>query len=294
MAPYKQLQPSILGFMPYHPHAAYEDAKVLIMAKTYPNHSHEYDELVCTAGLRIDTQPFSFIRLYPIPFRKLSREAQYEKWQIVNVRIRKRDNDHRPESYEAELSTIHPTEEVVSSRDGWRRRCSYLSSFFGQTDACSLLAGARNEGTASQSLALIKPKEIVGADLQINPEYAKSGGTRSDRVQVQTLFGPEFHEVCPAPIILKYTYKCQKHGCHNHTQSVIDWEMQATAHKTYQMAGPDETKKVIREKFVDHFHNRDLWFFVGNMHKHPANFLILSFFYPGLDQVENSQPMLFA
>ncbi|MPM62092.1 hypothetical protein SDC9_108958 [bioreactor metagenome] len=42
--------------------------KVLIAVKTYPTLSEKYDELVCTAGFLEDG---SWIRLYPIPFRKL-------------------------------------------------------------------------------------------------------------------------------------------------------------------------------------------------------------------------------
>ncbi|MDX2128367.1 MAG: hypothetical protein SFU91_04955 [Chloroherpetonaceae bacterium] len=43
--------------------------KVLIFLKTYPTLSVKYDELVCTAGFREDG---TWIRLYPVPFRKKS------------------------------------------------------------------------------------------------------------------------------------------------------------------------------------------------------------------------------
>ena len=43
--------------------------KVLIAVKTYPSISKKYDELVCTAGFLEDG---SWIRLYPIQFRKKS------------------------------------------------------------------------------------------------------------------------------------------------------------------------------------------------------------------------------
>ena len=52
-------------------------AQVLISVKTCPLPSNKYDELVYTAGFLPDGQ---WIRLYPIPFRKLSYEVQFNKY----------------------------------------------------------------------------------------------------------------------------------------------------------------------------------------------------------------------
>ena len=49
--------------------------KVLVTVKTYPTLSDKYDELVCTAGLREDG---SWIRIYPVPFRKLDYQNRYQ------------------------------------------------------------------------------------------------------------------------------------------------------------------------------------------------------------------------
>ncbi len=50
--------------------------KVLITVKTYPTLSAKYDELVCTAGFKEDG---TWVRLYPVPFRKKSYAEQYKK-----------------------------------------------------------------------------------------------------------------------------------------------------------------------------------------------------------------------
>ena len=50
--------------------------RVLIAVKTYPTLSEKYDELVCTAGFLEDG---TWIRIYPIPFRKLSYDNRYNK-----------------------------------------------------------------------------------------------------------------------------------------------------------------------------------------------------------------------
>jgi hypothetical protein len=58
------------------------NAKILITVKTYPTLSEKYDELVCTAGFKEDG---SWIRIYPVPFRKLDYENQFHKWQWIGT-----------------------------------------------------------------------------------------------------------------------------------------------------------------------------------------------------------------
>jgi len=74
----------------------YERAQVLILAKTYPELSRKYAETVCTAGIRDNGRP---IRLYPVPLRYLTEEAQYRLYDWIEVLIRKSSRDPRPESY---------------------------------------------------------------------------------------------------------------------------------------------------------------------------------------------------
>lgn len=69
---------------------------ILIAVKTYPTLSETYDELVCTAGFLEDG---SWIRVYPVPYRKLEYADQYEKWQWITIDVVKNTKDFRKESY---------------------------------------------------------------------------------------------------------------------------------------------------------------------------------------------------
>lgn len=81
-----------------------EMKRVFIAVKTYPTISEKYAELVCTAGVLEDG---SWIRLYPIPFRKLEVEQKYPKYSWVQVKVRRNPADFRPETYRPyDLSTI--------------------------------------------------------------------------------------------------------------------------------------------------------------------------------------------
>ena len=71
--------------------------KILITVKTYPSISVEHnDELVCTAGIDEDG---NWIRIYPIPFRKLDYNSQYRKYSWIGIDLVRNTNDFRPESY---------------------------------------------------------------------------------------------------------------------------------------------------------------------------------------------------
>ena len=70
--------------------------RVFITVKTYPTLSKKYDELVCTAGILDDG---SWVRVYPLPFRKLDYENRYRKYQWMELPLIKNESDPRPESY---------------------------------------------------------------------------------------------------------------------------------------------------------------------------------------------------
>jgi hypothetical protein len=58
--------------------------RVLITVKTYPNIYVKYDELLCIAGIKSDG---SWIRIYPILFRKLSYSSQYKRYDWFDTLI---------------------------------------------------------------------------------------------------------------------------------------------------------------------------------------------------------------
>lgn len=64
--------------------------RVLITVKTYPTLSKKYGETVCTAGVRADG---TWIRIYPVPFRRLEAEEQYRKFDWIETDFIKNQMD---------------------------------------------------------------------------------------------------------------------------------------------------------------------------------------------------------
>lgn len=59
--------------------------RILVTVKTYPTLSRKYGETVCTAGVREDG---SWVRIYPVPFRRLEEKQQYSKFDWLECGYR--------------------------------------------------------------------------------------------------------------------------------------------------------------------------------------------------------------
>jgi hypothetical protein len=132
-----------------------EIKKVLITVKTYPTISKKYDELVCTAGLLEDG---SWVRIYPLPFRKLDYESRYNKYQWFEAPLERNTADVRPESYKvSDLGKIRLLEKVNTDDEWDERRKIILGKAKIFKDLAALIDSAnKNE----LSLAIFKPDNI--------------------------------------------------------------------------------------------------------------------------------------
>jgi len=85
--------------------------------------------LVCTAGFKEDG---SWVRIYPVPFRKLNYADQYKKWQWIEMDIVRNTKDFRKESYRpADLDKEIIIGESIPTTNNWMfRKTHYLSKSF--------------------------------------------------------------------------------------------------------------------------------------------------------------------
>jgi len=134
-----------------------ERKRVYIIVKTYPTISKKYAELVCTAGVLEDG---SWIRLYPIPFRKLDIEQKYKKYSWITIDVERNTSDFRPETYRpCDLDSIQIEEEPKSRETPWSfRRSIVFKNKSVYTNLSELIAAAKSDGT---SLAIFKPSKIL-------------------------------------------------------------------------------------------------------------------------------------
>lgn len=256
-------------------HAHEDVATVLVTVKAYPAIGKKTGEAVCVAGVRLDGDQPRWIRLFPVGFRDLPPDKKFAKYQVVTLKVLPSASDRRPESFKPDLHSLR-IGQTVQSDQGWARRQVLMESLIGATTTCELLAGVRNSGGAAPSLGLVKPRD-VRLTVEVNPNYRPL-----DRALVQAdLFGHEKDLLEESPVIAKFRYKCGSGKCGGHQQTLIDWESGQLARRN-RAQGPDEMVRLHRERFLDQMcgAGRDTHFYVGNMHQHPGDFLVLGLWSP--------------
>jgi hypothetical protein len=262
--------------------------KVLVTVKTYPTLSEKYDELVCTAGFNEDG---SWIRIFPVPFRKLDYENRYEKWQWIEIDLVKNTSDFRPESYRpTDLDREIKMLNKVHTKENWEiRRNITLRNV--HTNLSDLIAEAKdpNKGT---SLAVLKPTQII--DFICEPTERDWDKKKLDIIyanQAQgSLFNVEetkhfFKVIKKVPY--KFSYVFTTDDCIERTLMIEDWELGMLYWNCLLKADGDEREacRKVKEKYFDYMcKERDLHFFMGTTRQFhnvaPNPFIIIGTFYP--------------
>src|SRR5262245_13755083 len=131
--------------------------RVLITVKTYPTLSRKYGETVCTAGVCEDG---SWIRIYPVPFRRLDETEQYKKFDWIECDLVKSKSDFRPETWHpADLKQLTPVGHLDTAGKWRGRRDLLLKKAKVYTRLQELIDEAKANKT---SLAVFKPSKITG------------------------------------------------------------------------------------------------------------------------------------
>ncbi len=260
--------------------------RILITVKTYPTISQKYGELVCTAGLLEDG---SWIRIYPIPFRKLDYEKRYKKYDWIEIDLIENRSDSRPESYRP-YSIDTPIKPVghLNTTGNWKERKDIVLQNV-HYDLSNLIQQAKDRGICT-SLATYKPKEVL--DFIARPtEREWDGNTLKKFIASQAqgnLFediGDRFEVVDKLPHQFKYLFK--DYDGKVRELMILDWEIGALYWNVLAKHEGDEERAVadVRKKYLDDFaRTKDLFFFLGTTRSHHYRsrnpFLIIGTFTP--------------
>lgn len=268
-----------------------EKKKVLITVKTYPNLSMGHEELVCTAG---GLEDGSWIRLYPIPFRQMDYDQQYKKYHWIEVDVKKRTHDMRPESYTPNMQTIKIGENV-DTKQNWQQRKKYVLNNVQEDMAKIIELAHRNE----LSLCVFKPHKIIRFyEEEIKSEereqYHEKMGEILDKRRQLNLFGePKSHELVDQPDY-RFKYEFEDINGKKSNMMIEDWEI----HQLYRNCLHSKKSKEsaladVHQKYWNDFvETKDLYLFLGTtleFHRRKAlnPFTIVGTFTP---KKENQQP----
>lgn len=245
--------------------------QVLITVKTYPHPSVRYQETVCTAGI---TSTGEWIRLYPLRFRHLPEDVQFDKYQWISIDVeRNAPKDPRPESYRPNMASIRLGEKLGTKNDWADRKAIVLKRVMGSVEE---LRDAWDRDRTS--LATVKPASVEDlvverSDTEWDPKYYHA-------LNQVSLFGDTL-TLEKVPLDFKYIFRCNDPRCKGHKLTITDWEIHQAYRKWRHHYGHLGAIKAIKKKWLEEMWDpqRDSYLFLGNRGVYPT-FLVVGVFWP--------------
>lgn len=247
--------------------------QLVVTVKAYPSASVKYGETVCVAGIRTDTPSPRWVRLYPVDFRDLPFDRQFNKWSEIGVSVTA-SSDSRPESVKPDTSTIQVVRGLSSARD-WAERRPLVEPLIVDS-MCGVLERQREDGA---SLAAFRPHTVF--DVLVEKETDDWTQGQLDSLSKLSLFAQDKQTLEKIPWRWKYHYSCGP-DCNGHRQTIIDWEIHQAWRKWRGRYGSEGAAQRVRDKWLKELagSDRDTVFFVGNQRAHPEGFLVLGVYWP--------------
>ncbi|MCD8528689.1 MAG: hypothetical protein LRY27_01635 [Chitinophagales bacterium] len=264
--------------------------KVLITVKTYPTLSRKYDELVCTAGFLEDG---TWIRIYPIQFRKKSFDEQYKKYDWIETDLVKNTSDfrkesYRPVSYDTEIKIV----DHLDTKSNWLLRKEIVFKNKVYTDLDELISEAKNKDIMT-SLAIFKPTQIIDFTIEaVERNWDKKKLEKIKHDRSSNLFAQEKEDLFEVVRKLPYKFSYILHDCNGKQSKMMieDWEIGALYWKRLAFYEGDEDKasNYVRKVYFDDFaKTKDLYLFLGTSQLHHFTgknpFMIIGTFHPKIE-----------
>lgn len=263
--------------------------RILILCKTYPSPSAKHAETSCVAGM---DQDGNLIRLYPVPFRLITEDQQFSKWQWIEALIERNPADHRPESHKISVDSIQVGQRMPSGN--WNQRRSWLDKLT-VYESFDALEKARIDHNVT--LGLIKPQKITALHIRksASESWTPEEIEKLEAMQRQpSLFDEQeaasIKRLEKVPFHFHYTYECMVDGnAKKHTHKIVDWEASQLFRNVYRKHGAAGWEAPFRHKLETELPAKDLMLLMGTIHRFPAQWLIVSLVYPPKRQTEALQ-----
>lgn len=263
--------------------------RILITVKTYPTISKKYGELVCTAGLREDG---SWVRIYPVPFRRLDDYLQYKKWVWIEIDLKRNEKDPRPETFRPiDLTNIQILDEMKPGDDWGNRKEIVLKKAAVYENLEQIIDLAQKDNALS--LAVFRPAKIldfVVEEAERDWDKDTLAILKQESLQGDLFASPEeiskqFEVVRKVPYT--FSYRFADDAGKESTMMIEDWEIGQLYWNCLKQCDGNESDAIelVRKKYLDEFTTKkELHLFLGTTrqyHTWASNpFIIIGVFYP--------------
>ncbi len=250
------------------------NTKVLITVKAYPAISSKYGETVCTAGI---TEEGNWVRIYPIPFRKLDFNNRFKKYDWIELDLIRNISDFRPESYRpAKFHEIRIVGHIDSDSNTWNERRKYvLKNVY--TNLSKLKEQAKNKAICT-SLATFKPTKILDfiyKPIDKNWDSMKLQKLKAIKEQGSLFDNEDENDIEKFELVDKVPYKfsfvIEDDAGEKSTMMIEDWETGMLYWNSLNRNEGDEKSACedVKKKYFDDFaKTKDYYFFLGTTKAH--------------------------
>jgi hypothetical protein len=246
---------------------------VFIAVRTYPMPSKRDIEVSCTAAVTADGR---WIRLFPVPYRRLKTHQKFVKYQWIKIDVKKA-TDSRPESFNIAPESIEILAPSLPADRFWRSRKEIIAPL--QSHCMCCIQRQRREHGAP-TLGFFKPYQVKRLLIEpdSNPKWTLKELAKLS--QMNMFDEAPAQELEKIPFAFKYDYRCDHATCSGHQMSCTDWEAGELYRKVRAQHG-DDWESYFRQKYEHEMIDvRDTHFYVGTMNQHPDSWIIVGLFYP--------------
>jgi hypothetical protein len=246
--------------------------KALIVVRTYPVPARKGVEVSCTAAI---TDTGEWLRLFPVPYRRLPPHQKFHKYQWIEVNVI-RASDPRPESHKIAPDSIKILSEIPTDHE-WQLRKNII---FPLRTASLCAMKRRRDDYGSPTLGIFKP---IIDELQITP--AESSQWSEEQIAILGQ-GDLFDQEPPSdlekiPWDFRYKFRCQDEpDCTGHRMICTDWEMMQSWREWRTKYGDDWEQKFRQRYELEMKERYDTHFYVGTLHAYPSKWIVVGLFYP--------------
>lgn len=250
------------------------------MVKAFPQPSQKHEETVCCAGITEDGK--ELLRLFPIRYRRLDKEEQFDRFDLVEMTITKA-SDPRPESYRVDEDSIHRLERGKQLAD--TAKVQLWTPFIAPSLKALMAENADND----RSLGIIKPDpDSLKFVIKEAAQSEQDDQAVADMVFEQaSLLEDPLKPIKKPKYSFSYHYTC---AGHSHKHQIHDWEVQAAFnHYKRRYKTEDKALEMMQQEYGQNIPKHNLHFIMGTMASHPRTFIVIGLLRSGLDPQEVSK-----
>jgi hypothetical protein len=249
-----------------------ETKKALIVVRTYPTPAQKSAESSCTAAITDNGQ---WLRLFPVPWRYLGAEEQFRRYQWVELTVEKA-SDPRPESYKLTQNGIKIISPPLSTSNQWLLRREIVEPLRAHCLCCLV---RKRDRDGHPTLGVFKPKTIE--KLIIEQDAPDWTAAQLAILRQGHLFAEQpKQQLEKIPHKFRYKFWCDESNCNGHKLSCTDWEM-AESWRSWKTQYGTGWEQKFRQRYEHEMIRKfDTCFFVGTVHQHPSEWIIVGLFYP--------------